>query len=145
MGRGRPGAKQSASSMKILGTSAIPNPMAMILQQQDSLKLTRKQADSLATLSRAFAVYADSIWTPVANYLAGLPDGYGHGDAYERYVAARERTVDYLLTLVPDAKRLMTSSQRRKLPVQVSNYLDERVLRFLRSSSAGDNSAVIVR
>ena len=37
MGRGRPGAKQLAASMKTLGTSAIPNPMAMILQQQDSL------------------------------------------------------------------------------------------------------------
>ena len=62
MGRGRPGEKQTAQSMKSFGTSSIPNPMAMILQQPDSLKLTRNQADSLATLSTKYARYADSVW-----------------------------------------------------------------------------------
>jgi hypothetical protein len=131
--------------MKLLGTTTIPNPMNMILQQQDSLRLTRAQADSLATLSYAFAVFADSIWTPVSNALAALPDAYDHGDAYGRYVRARERTVEYLLTLVPHAKQVLTSAQRRKLPPQISNYLDERVLKFLRSSTAGDNSGVVIR
>jgi len=74
-----------------------------------------------------------------------IPDSYSHGEAYQQYVTARERTVDYLLTLVPDAKSVLTAAQRRKLPMQISNYLDERVLKFLRSSSAGDNSPVIVR
>ena len=145
VGRGRPGDKSNAESMKLLGTTTIPNPMNMILQQQDSLRLTRAQADSLATLSYAFAVFADSIWTPVSNALAALPDAYDHGDAYGRYVRARERTVDYLLTLVPHAKQVLTSAQRRKLPPQISNYLDERVLKFLRSSTAGDNSGVVIR
>jgi hypothetical protein len=145
LGRGRPGAKQAPESMKQLGTSSIPNPMSMILQSADSLGLTRQQADSLATLSHAFAVFADSIWTPIANRLAALPDTYSQGAAYDEYVAARERTVDYLITLVPDAKSVMTASQRRKLPMQISNYLDTRVLKFLRSSTAGDNSGVIIR
>jgi hypothetical protein len=145
MGRGRPGTRQQALTLKQLGSSSIPNPMMMILQQSDSLKLTRVQADSLAWLSRKFSVFADSIWTPVANYLEKLPDDYARGEAYGQYVTARERTVDYLLTLVPDVKKLLTASQRRRLPMQITNYLDERVLRFLRSSSAGDNSAVIIR
>ena len=145
MGRGRPGNKQGAESMKIFGTSAIPNPMSMLLQQADSLKLTRAQADSLASLSRKFAVFADSVWTPASRYFADLSDGYSRGDAYDRYVAAREKTVDYLLTLVPSAKSVLTSSQRRKLPLQLSNFLDERVLRFLRSSSSGDVSPLLVR
>lgn len=144
IGRGHPGTKQVAEAMKQLGTSSIPNPMSMILQQSDSLHLTREQADSLATLSHAFAVFADSIWTPVSKYLESLPDGYSQGAAYDRYVSARERTVDYLLTLVPDAKKVLTASQRRKLPMQISNYLDERVLKFLRSSTAGDNSGVVI-
>ena len=119
--------------------------MLMILQQQDSLHLTRVQADSLAWLSRKYAVFADSVWTPVSKYLESLPDDYSHGEAYDRYVSARERTVDYLLTLVPDVKRVLTAPQRRKLPMQVANYLDERVLRFLRSSTAGDGGSVIIR
>ena len=32
-----------------------------------------------------------------------------------------------------------------ELPPQISNYLDERVLRFLRSSTAGDNGSVVLR
>jgi hypothetical protein len=51
--------------------------------------------------------------------------------------------MDFLLTLDPVAKLVLTPSQRRKLPPQIANYLDERVLRFPRSSSSGDASAVI--
>ncbi len=144
LGRAKPGNRQMPEAMKQLGTQIIPNPMNMILQQQESLGLTRVQADSLAMLSYRFALFADSIWTPVSNELAGLPERYDHGSAYRRYVTARERTVDYLLTLVSSAKELLTPSQRRKLPPQISNYLDERVLRFLRSSSAGDGSSLVI-
>ena len=145
IGRGRPGSRQSAESLKLFGTTTIPNPIGMILQQQDSLELTRRQADSLAVLSYKFALFADSVWTPVSNWLAGLGESYDGGAAYGRYVQARERTVSYLLTLVSAAKGILSASQRRKLPPQIANYLDERVLRFLRSSTAGDNSSVVVR
>jgi hypothetical protein len=137
IGRERPGDRASRETMKNLGTSTIPNPMAMIMTQELELELTRGQADSLANLSRKFSVFTDSVWTPVASYLAALPDGYSHADAYGRYVSARERTVDFLLTLVPDAKGVLTASQRRLLPLQISRYLDRRVLDFLRSSTTG--------
>lgn len=143
MGRGRPGTKQTADAMKNLGTTTIPNPMNMIMQQQESLRLTRMQADSLATLSYRFSLFTDSVWTPAANSLAALPDAYDRGEAYGRYVKARERTVDYLLTLVPAAKAVLTPAQRRKLPPQISNYLDERVLHFLRSSTSGESGSVV--
>lgn len=144
-GRGRPGARQSASNLKILGTNTIPNPMGLILQQPESLQLTRKQTDTLATLSRLFTLYADSVWVPVSTYLESLPERYDRGEAYRRYVGARERTVDFLIEMVPRVNEVLTASQRRKLPPQLLNYLDLRVLRFLRSSTAGDASALIVR
>jgi hypothetical protein len=140
---GHPGNRQLPEAVKLLGTQIIPNPMNMILQQQDTLKLTRRQADSLATLSYKFALFTDSIWTPAAKELASLPDSYDRGSAYRRYVSAREQTVDYLLSLVPSVKTVLTPSQRRHLPPQIANYLDERVLKFLRSSSSGDPRAVI--
>jgi hypothetical protein len=142
-GRGHPGVKAADLTLWRLGVGSIPNPMSMVLEQADSLGLTRVQADSLAWLGHIFAVYADSVWTPASRALAALPDSYDHGDAYDRFVRARERTVDYLLLLIPDAKAVLTAKQRRKLPPQVANYLDERVLRFLRSSSGGDASAVV--
>ena len=145
MGRGQTGTKATPDAMTIFGMSSIPNPMFLILQQSDSLGLTRTQADSLAMLSRAYARFADSVWTPIGRYLAALPAMYSTREAYDRYVSAREHTVDFLLTLVPDAKAVLTPRQRRKLPMQVANFLDERVLKFLRSSSAGDGSSVVIR
>ena len=117
----------------------------MILTQQDSLKLNRKQADSLASMSRRFTQFADSVWTPVAKYLETVPDHYDRDAAYDHYVKAREATVDYLLKVVPSVKNVLTGSQRRKLPSQIVNYLDTRVLKFLRSSSAGDISPFMFR
>ena len=72
-GRGRAGSKLSAQQLKSLGSASIPNPMSLILQQPDTLKLTRKQADSLAVLSRLFTQRADALWSPVARYLEALP------------------------------------------------------------------------
>jgi hypothetical protein len=144
-GRGRPGARATAQSLKSFGTASIPNPMAMILQQPDSLKLTRQQADSLATLSTRFARLADSVWTPAAKQLEAQPDRYSHGEAYRRYVAAREQTMDYLIAIAPSVRGLLTPAQQRRLPPIVLNYLDDRVLRFLRSSSAGDGGMFFIR
>jgi len=145
LGRSRPGAKESAEMIKAVGSSTIPNPMAMILQQAGELALSVVQADSLATLSRRFAVFADSVWTPVARHLATLPESYDRSDAYRRYVRAREETVDLLIALAPSVRSLLSASQRRKLPPQIADYLDARVLKFLRSSSAGDASAMVSR
>ncbi len=135
VGRTREGVRATPESMKNFATSVIPNPMAMLLTQQGELKLTRAQADSLATLSYQFSVFADSVWTPVSDYFVALPEAYSHGEAYSRYVSARERTIDYLMTLVPSATSILTGTQRRQLPLQIANYLDLRVLRYLRSSA----------
>jgi len=135
-GRTRPGTRATTETLKNFATSVIPNPMAMVLTQQTELKLTRTQSDSLATLSYRFSVFADSVWTPVASYFDALPEEYSRGEAYARYVSARQRTVDFLITLVPQAIDILTPSQRRALPAQIANFLDLRVLRFLRSAAS---------
>lgn len=134
VGRTREGTRATTETMKNFATSVIPNPMAMVLTQQEELKLTRAQADSLATLSYKFSVFADSVWTPVADYFVTLPDAYSRSEAYARYVSARERTIDYLMTLVPSVNSVLTGTQRRQLPLQIASYLDLRVLHYLRSS-----------
>jgi hypothetical protein len=139
-GRRHEGTRADAAAMRNFGLAAIPNPMAMILTQQRELRMTQAQADSLATLSHSFSTFADSVWMPVATYFAALPESYRTGDAYGRYVSARERTVDYLLALVPDVEGVLTPSQRRQLPLQIANYLDRRVLQFIRSSTLGTGS-----
>jgi hypothetical protein len=115
----------------------IMNPLSTILRQADTLELTGPQADSIATLNRWYVIRLDSIWSPVAKYLAALPDNYDRDQAYRRYQKAREASVDMLIRLAPDIRRLLTPDQRRKLPSFVASYLDTRYLASIRSGTAG--------
>ena len=114
----------------------LANPLATILRQQDSLKLTAKQADSIAALNRWYSIRIDSIWAPVAKYLGTLPDRYDEGSAYDRYITARHATVDLLTRLGPEVKGLLTAEQQRKLPPFVASYLEPRYLASIRSGTA---------
>jgi hypothetical protein len=125
----------------IYGTGSVPNPMAQILRQQDSLHLTAQQADSIAAMNRWYSVRADSIWAPVAKYLADLPDRYDQGAAYDRYLEARHASIDLLAELVPRVKQLLTPEQRRKLPAFVASYLEPRYLASIRSGTASFTGA----
>ena len=121
----------------IYGSGGIPNPLSTILRQADTLGLSGPQADSIATMNRRYVISLDSIWSPVAKYLAALPDSYDKDAAYTRYLRARESSVDLLIKLVPDIKRVLTPEQRRKLPALISSYLDTRYLASIRSGTAG--------
>ncbi len=137
-GRGRQGDKATDQELKGLSNGLIPpNPMALVLQQADSLKLTRRQADSLSALNRRYTVRLDSIWTPVAKYLASLPEGYDPGAAYERYRRAREASVDMLISIAPALQSLLAPQQKRALPASIASSLDARYLASVRSSTAG--------
>ena len=121
----------------IYSGGGLVNPIATVLRQSDTLKLTSKQADSLATLNRWYLIRVDSIWSPIARSLAALPDRYDEGAAYVSYKHGREATVDLLKKLAPGVKGLLTESQRRQLPTLVTSYLDPKYLAAIRSGTAG--------
>ncbi|HUR00200.1 MAG TPA: TonB-dependent receptor [Gemmatimonadaceae bacterium] len=137
-GRTTKGTKAPEGMLKLVyGSGGITNPLAQILRQSDTLGLSGVQADSIATLNRWYVIHLDSIWSPVAKYLAALPDNYSHDDAYRRYRKAREASVDMLIRLVPEINHLLTPSQRRKLPAFIASSLDTRYLASIRSGTAG--------
>lgn len=138
--RGRRTSGQKAPELMLkamYGSGGIPNPMATILRQQDSLKLTGPQADSLATLNRLYTIRNDALWAPLAKRFAELPDSYDKDDVYEKYMVARKATIDLLMQLAPGIKGLLTAEQRRKLPAFISSYLEPRYLASIRSGTAG--------
>jgi hypothetical protein len=143
-GRKLDGVKAPEQTLKAFGPIGITNPMAAILRQADTLELTSDQADSIAILNRAFSIKLDSVWTPVAKYLAALPNDYDQGDAYARYRQAREVSVDALIKVVPTIKRLLTADQMRRLPTYISPFLDQRYLASVRSGSAGTGLGMIM-
>jgi Carboxypeptidase regulatory-like domain len=137
-GRTLRGTKAPEPMLKaIYGSGGIPNPLSQILREADTLGLSGPQADSIATMNRRYVISLDSIWSPVAKYLAALPDKYNKDDAYAHYKRAREASVDLLIKLVPQIRQVLTSEQRRKLPAFVSSYLDTRYLASIRSGTAG--------
>ena len=137
-GRSLRGNKAPEPMLKaVYGTGGIPNPLATLLRQADTLGLSGMQADSIASMNRRYVIKLDSIWSPVTKYLAALPDKYNKDEAYARYQHAREASVDMLTVLVPTIRELLTPSQRRKLPTYIASYLDTRYLASIRSGTAG--------
>ena len=137
-GRTHDGIKLSEPILRALyGNGGLTNPMTVMLRQLDTLGLTPRQADSVATLNRWYVIRLDSIWTPITRYFAGLPDRFDEDQAYDRYRRGREGSVDLLLKLAPAIKGLLTPEQRRKLPAIVASYLDPRYLAAIRSGTAG--------
>jgi hypothetical protein len=140
-GRTLRGNKAPEAMLKAMyGTGGIPNPIATILRQADTLKLTGVQADSLATMNRSYIIRLDSIWAPVAKEFAALPDSYSKRDVQHRYVTARKASVDLMIRLAPVIKELLTSDQFRKLPSLIASYLDTRYLAMVRAGTQGAGS-----
>jgi len=119
------------------GSGGLLNPMAQMLRSMDTLGLLGWQADSIASMNRRYTIRLDSIWSPVARYLAALPERYDQGEAYGRYTTARKATVDMLIGYAPTINHLLTPDQKRKLPGLVASYLDTRYLAGIRSGTAG--------
>ena len=138
--RGRRTQGQKAPELMLramFGNGGIPNPLAAILRDQDTLKLTSVQADSIATLNRQYIVKLDGIWSPIVKEFSALPDSYDHDEAYHRYIVARRQTVDLMRDIAPGVKRLLTDEQVRRLPAFIVSYLDTRYLASIRSGTAG--------
>jgi len=121
----------------MFGNGGIPNPLAAILRDQDTLHLTSAQADSIATMNRQYLIKLDAIWSPIVKEFTALPDHYDHDAIYDRYVVARRTTVDLLRDLAPRVRLLLNDAQFRRLPSFVASYLDTRYLASIRSGTAG--------
>jgi len=138
-GRRLAGQKASEASLNAMyGAGGVTiNPMAMILRQTDSLRLTSAQGDSLATINRAYLITLNRLWAPVIKELAGLSDNFSHDQAYALYKKTREASVDELLKVAPRVKRVLTKEQQRKLPSLVAAHLDPWYLQSIRSATVG--------
>lgn len=137
-GRRTDGVKMQEAIIKAqFGTGGVPNPLATMLRDQDTLKLSADQADSLATMNRRFTVRLDSIWSPLAKAYAALPNDFNHDEIYARYVRAREASIDILRAYAPAVKKLLTKAQYRQLPPFIATALDDRYLKSIRSGTAG--------
>lgn len=123
------------SNYRSIGSNGIQNPMTTILRQQDSLKLTSLQADSIASMNRRYVYRTDSLWTPVARRFAALDSSFRMGAEYDTYLTARHDQIDFMIAVVNSLRELLTPAQRRKLPLSINNMLDPQYLKAMRNGS----------
>jgi hypothetical protein len=79
------------------GTSAVVNPMVMILRSADVLHLTGAQADSIATLNRAYMIRLNAIWSPVSSYYLSHRSAVNETPLNEEIRRAPTASIDELL------------------------------------------------
>lgn len=139
-GRSRSGVQMTEANVRQMSSNMFQNPMARLLQAGEQLHLTRKQADSLATMSRHFTRLVDSLWTPTAKYLAVMPKDYDRAAAQTRLIAAREVAVGYLIVVAPHIRKMLTKGQLRVLPTGIVTMLEPRYLELMQKgmSSGGE-------
>ncbi|MGH9887021.1 MAG: hypothetical protein ACREBE_15960, partial [bacterium] len=136
-GRGGRGQKLNEQALKQRYVRNYANPFEQMLRQGDSLNLSDNVADSIAILNKTYGKVVDSIWTPVAKYLAALPEKYDVNEAYDRVRTAENKTLDQMAIFGPSAKSLLTDEQIRKLPPYIALFLDNQALRQIRPGRAG--------
>ncbi len=133
---GPPAGRPSELAIKNRYVRGYPNPMDQMLRQKDSLHLSDQQTDSLIRWNKEFTNSVDSIWTPIAHYLEGLPEKFDLDEAYEHVSQGQNGTIDLLVAYAPRVKGLLTSDQLRKLPTFLAAFLDPQTLREIRPGRA---------
>jgi beta-lactamase regulating signal transducer with metallopeptidase domain len=125
------------ASLLRYGTGGIVNPMLMLLRQSDSVGLSGMQADSIATLNRAYMIRLSAIWSPASAYYFANHDGADHAAAGSSVLAAPEETVGALEELLPSLRGLITPEQRVRLSPRLASYLDSAAISTLPMSPDG--------
>ena len=74
----------------------------------------------------------DSIYTPLANYLASLGERYDLDAAMDRVEEARDRATDRIVRTAREARAILTDAQFRQLPTFVQLQFDEDFVRRAR-------------
>ncbi|MGZ3485147.1 MAG: carboxypeptidase-like regulatory domain-containing protein [Gemmatimonadaceae bacterium] len=87
---GHPGTRLDAATIKKRYSHSVPDPYAAILEEGDSLLLTAEQEKALETAQTDYLRGMDSVWTPLAEHLAGLGDTFDAKEAVQR----QEETAD---------------------------------------------------
>jgi carboxypeptidase family protein len=90
-GRTRRGDRATPGELKRRFERNIPDLYRFILQQSDSLLLTREQVDALTRAAADYKARMDTLWLDLSTYLAALPTQFDSRDAAKRLDSAVDR------------------------------------------------------
>jgi hypothetical protein len=138
-GRTKPGDKLAVPMLKQRLLGALFNPVRGLLQAKDSLSfLTNEQVSALTALDRRVSAKEDSIATPVAQYLAGLPTSYNETEVLSRVLAMLNQLFDVMLDGMREARNIFLPEQIAEFPPLLRASFDINRLKTTRPTAGFD-------
>jgi hypothetical protein len=126
--RSAPGVRPPADTIlrRLRSTGAFPiDPYRWIIQNADSLLLTRDQVATVTAAQKRRDAAIDSMYKALANELASLPPKYDIDDVTKRTNDAQRRIFEWSDSDRAELRRTLTPIQTRLLPVTISRMLNE--------------------
>ena len=122
---------------RLLG--ALFNPVRGLIQAKDSLSiLTNDQVSAFTLLDRRVSAKEDSIATPVAQYLAGLPTQYNETEVLDRVLVMLNQLFDVMIDAMRDARNIFTPEQIAEFPPLLRASFDINRLKTTRPTAGFD-------
>jgi hypothetical protein len=120
---GAPGTRLDAAALKHRFEISNFDPFRGIMEESDSLMLSRSQVESLQKVDEAYRIVRDSILTDLSRYLAKLDDAFNTRDAARRYDDAMVTLWDLgHATVRRELPRILDRYQLRMLPYQANQF-----------------------
>ena len=120
--------RPTMAQLRVRYVAQFAQPFAQLMRQRDSLGLTPEQTDSLTALQARFVGALDTLWTPIAEHVAALDEGYDIDDIYGRMKTAQRRSAELQLDHGQAVRALLTDEQVRRVPERIAMYFDSRQL-----------------
>jgi hypothetical protein len=119
--------KLTVAQLKRRYERTVTDPYAELLEQTDSLLLTRDQMDAITATQREYRHGMDSIWVPLVVYLDGLPDSFDSKAALARQERATDAAWEYTrLNVKSNIGRILTPLQIRLSPSIVKVFYNSK-------------------
>jgi hypothetical protein len=109
--KGHAGARLSADSIRRRFARNVRSPYESIIDEADSLLLSREQVERLRTGDAAYQVRVDSIWTALGKELALLDDDYNAATATQKTEDATDRAWEVARDEVAAIKEILSPLQ----------------------------------
>jgi hypothetical protein len=113
---GHSGMRMSPDSMAARLRRQVPDPYNMVMQESDSLLLSRDQVDSLKAAQVGYRARIDSLWKVTTETLAAYGDDYDADAAMHLVDDATEQAWIIGRDQIPTLKRILSPLQMRLAP-----------------------------
>lgn len=138
-GRSKPGDKLTVAQLKQRLNGAVYNPVRGLLQAKDSLSiLTNEQLRALTALDRRVTAKEDSIITPAAEWLSGLPTNYNETEVLARVLVMMNQLFDVVVDGMRQAREIFTPEQINEFPPLLRASFDIKRLMAARPTAGFD-------